>query len=54
MSLLTLLSNQTAPAVTTKAWIRVAGVWRLATVWVKVAGTWKVARPLVKIGGVWK
>ena len=39
---------------TTKTWIKVAGVWKLATVYIKVAGVWKTATPNIKVAGVWK
>lgn len=38
----------------TQAWIKIAGVWKQATVWIKVAGTWKTATPNLKVSGVWK
>jgi hypothetical protein len=39
---------------TTKTWIKVAGVWKEATTYIKVSGVWKQATPYVKIGGNWK
>jgi hypothetical protein len=43
-----------APPSTTLAWIKVAGVWKQATVHIKVAGVWKTANPKIKISGVWR
>jgi hypothetical protein len=43
-----------APPTGTIAWIKVAGVWKQATVWIKVAGVWKTATPKLKVTGVWK
>jgi len=54
--LLTLLSQQGAlpPVVSSQFYIKVAGVWKLATVYIKVAGVWKVATPYIKVTGTWK
>jgi hypothetical protein len=54
MSLLTLLTPQGAPSTATKVWIKVAGVWKLATPHIKVAGIWKQATPKIKVSGTWK
>lgn len=35
-------------------WVKVGGVWKLATVWVRVGGAWKQATPYAKVGGVWR
>jgi hypothetical protein len=43
-----------APPVSSKIYIKVAGVWKLATVYIKVAGVWKVATPFIKVSGTWK
>lgn len=40
--------------VNTQVWIKVSGVWKLATVHIKVAGVWKTATPFIKISGNWK
>lgn len=48
-----LQSPYSPPAPASGAWIKVAGVWKNATVWIKVAGVWKTATPFVKAGGVW-
>jgi hypothetical protein len=42
------------PIAGTIAWIKVAGVWKEATVHIKVAGVWKTATPNIKVAGVWK
>jgi hypothetical protein len=39
---------------TTKTWIKVAGVWKEAITWIKVSGVWKQTTPYIKVGGVWK
>lgn len=49
-----LLSQQGAPPAGSKFYIKIAGVWKLATVYIKVAGTWKVATPFIKVSGTWK
>jgi hypothetical protein len=49
---LTLLQSNTP--VTTKAWIKVSGVWKIAIVYIKVGGVWKIATPNIKVAGVWK
>lgn len=55
MSLLTLLTPQgAAPPPVTKIWIKVGGVWKLATPHIKVAGVWKQATPKIKASGTWK
>lgn len=36
------------------AWIRVAGVWKLAVPYVRTNGVWKLSVPYVREGGVWK
>jgi hypothetical protein len=38
----------------TIAWIKIAGVWKQATVYIKVAGVWKTATPAIKVSGIWK
>jgi hypothetical protein len=48
------LPIQGISAVVTQAWIKIAGVWKQATVWIKVAGTWKTATPNIKVSGTWK
>lgn len=35
-------------------YVKVSGVWKLATVFVKVGGAWKSANPSPKVGGAWK
>lgn len=52
--LTTLLSPQGAPPAGSKFYIKVAGVWKQATVYIKVAGTWKLATPFIKVSGTWK
>lgn len=50
-------SNPSADAVVqllAGAWIRVAGVWRLAIPYVRVGGSWKMAIPYVKQKNVWR
>ncbi len=47
------IASPAAPSATT-AWIKVAGVWKQATVHIKVAGVWKQATSYVKIGGTFK
>ena len=37
-----------------KFWIRVSGVWKLATAYVRVAGVWQQVAPLIRVSGVWK
>jgi hypothetical protein len=51
---LTILKGPSAPTANTKAFIKVSGVWKEATVHTKVSGTWKVATPRIKISGVWR
>jgi|NOAtaT_7_FD_contig_21_12297259_length_430_multi_5_in_0_out_0_2 hypothetical protein len=51
--LLTILSNQGA-APPQKFWVKVAGVWKLATAYIKISGVWKVTTPFVKVSGAWK
>jgi hypothetical protein len=41
-------------ASTSKASVKVGGVWKSATPFVKVAGVWKSAIAWIKSGGVWK
>lgn len=41
-------------ATATQAWIKVAGVWKQATMWIKVSGVWKTATPKIKVAGTWK
>lgn len=48
------LPLQGISAVVTQAWIKIAGVWKTATVWIKVAGTWKTATPKINVSGTWK
>jgi hypothetical protein len=50
---LTLLSLSGAPPVGTQAFIKVSGVWELATVFIKVSGTWQPAQPFWKDAGLW-
>lgn len=38
----------------TLVWIKVSGVWKLATPYIKVAGVWKQATPYVKVSGTWR
>jgi hypothetical protein len=52
--LLTLLQNNAPPSITTKVWIKISGVWKLATIYIKVVGVWKIATPNIKVAGVWK
>jgi hypothetical protein len=40
--------------VVTQAWIKIAGVWKQATVWIKAGGVWKTATPKTKVAGTWK
>lgn len=42
-----------APPSGTQAFIKVSGVWELATVFIKVSGTWQPAQPFWKDSGVW-
>lgn len=35
-------------------WIKVGGVWKVATPWIKVAGVWKTSTPFIRVGGNWK
>jgi hypothetical protein len=51
---LTLISSSGAPPVGTQAFIKVSGVWELATVFIKVSGTWQPAQPFWKSGGNWQ
>jgi len=37
-----------------KFWIRVSGVWKLATAYVRVAGVWQQVAPFIRVSGVWK
>jgi hypothetical protein len=48
-----LLPLEAPPPAGTLAYIKVAGVWELATVFIKVSGTWQPAQPFWKDGGVW-
>jgi len=51
---LTLLQSSGAPPTPTIVWIKVAGVWKQATVFLNVSGTWKTATPKIKVSGIWK
>lgn len=37
-----------------KIWIKILGIWKLATLWINVLGTWKIGKPFVKVEGNWK
>ena len=52
--LLTLLQSGGAPPNVTIAWIKIAGVWKLAIVYIKISGVWKTTTPKIKITGIWK
>lgn len=38
----------------TIAYIKVSGVWQIATPYIKVGGTWQLAQPSIKVGGTWQ
>lgn len=48
-----LLLILTSPTVNT-LWIKVSGVWKLATTYIKVSGVWKQATPFIKVSGNWE
>lgn len=37
----------------TIAYIKVSGVWQLATPYIKVGGAWQLAQPYIKAAGAW-
>lgn len=39
---------------TKQTYIKVAGVWKPATVWIKVGGVWKTSTPYINVSGTWK
>lgn len=51
--LTTLLRGGAAPPAAKKFWIKVAGVWKEATVHIRIAGVWKVATPFIRASGTW-
>lgn len=51
---LTLLQSSGAPPTNTIVWIRIAGVWKQATVFINAGGTWKTATPKLNVTGTWK
>ena len=50
---LTLFSPQGIAPVGTVAYIKVSGVWQVATPYIKVGGAWQLAQPYIKDAGVW-
>jgi hypothetical protein len=52
--LLTILSNQGPAPAQNYFWVKVNGVWKVATSWIKISGVWKQMSPKLKVAGVWK